>query len=128
MPNLTRSNTQENTAADLAGQFQVHVTEFEPERGVLATADVQVGDLMTIRNVRIKEDDYGLTVAMPKTKVAHTDQYKDSVFFSDKSIKEIFDQAVKDAYQDSILQYAHENAEQTEGMEPEAGMGMDLGM
>ena len=28
----------------------------------------KVGDFMTIRNVRIKEDDYGLTVAMPKTR------------------------------------------------------------
>lgn len=57
-------------------------------KGVLALADVKIGDFMTIRNVRIKEDDYGLTVAMPKTKTGANEQYKDAVFFADRGIKE----------------------------------------
>ena len=44
--------------------------------------------MMTIRNVKIKEDDYGLTVTMPRTKVPHAEQYKDSVYFADKSMKQ----------------------------------------
>lgn len=60
----------------------------QPEKGVLALADVKIGDFMTIRNVRIKEDDYGLTVAMPKTKTGANEQYKDAVFFADRGIKE----------------------------------------
>lgn len=54
---------------------------------------------MTIRNVRIKEDDYGLTVAMPKTKAGANEQYKDAVFFADRGIKERFDQTVQKAYE-----------------------------
>ena len=60
-----RADTQENTntAEPMEQQvpFEVTITEHNPERGVLATADVKVGNMMTIRNVKIKEDDYGLT-------------------------------------------------------------------
>ena len=77
-----RADTQENTntAEPMEQQvpFEVTITEHNPERGVLATADVKVGNMMTIRNVKIKEDDYGLTVTMPRTKVPHAEQYKDS--------------------------------------------------
>lgn len=90
-----------NSTVQLA--MEAVIVEHNPERGVLASADVKVGDIMTVRNVRIREDDYGLTVSMPRTKMPHTDQYKDSVFFSDKSLKEQFDQIVQKAYQDSIL-------------------------
>jgi len=83
--------------------FDVTITEHNPEQGVLATADVRVGDMLTIRNVKIKQDDYGLTVSMPRTKEPHTGQYKDSVFFADFSVKQQFDQAVGKAYQDTIL-------------------------
>lgn len=47
---------------------------------MLANADVNVAGIMTIRNVKIKQDDYGLTVTMPRTKMPHTEQYKDSVY------------------------------------------------
>ena len=52
---------QANTGADM--QMEAAITKTQPEKGVLALADVKIGDFMTIRNVRIKEDDYGLTVA-----------------------------------------------------------------
>lgn len=81
---------QANTGADM--QMEAAITKTQPEKGVLALADVKIGDFMTIRNVRIKEDDYGLTVAMPKTKAGANEQYKDTVFFADRGIKERFDQ------------------------------------
>ena len=55
---------QANTGADM--QMEAAITKTQPEKGVLALADVKIGDFMTIRNVRIKEDDYGLTVAGAK--------------------------------------------------------------
>ena len=106
MPRTTNQNrTQETAAVSSMEQLKMEafIKEQNPERGVLATADVKIGDIMTIRNVKIKEDDYGLTVTMPRTKMPHTDEYKDSVFFADKSLKEQFDQIVQKAYQDSIL-------------------------
>ena len=61
----TQNNNTENMEQHVP--FKVTITEHNPERGVLANADVNVADIMTIRNVKIKQDDYGLTVTMPRT-------------------------------------------------------------
>ena len=84
--------------------------------------------MMTIRNVKIKQDDYGLTVTMPRTKVPHTEQYKDSVYFADKSMKQKFDMAVETAYQESVQTQTMEQDEPEEGMEQEEATGMSMGM
>lgn len=130
-----RNTTQRNAAQDSAAEnsmgqlaMEAMIVEHNPERGVLASADVKIGDILTVRNVRIKEDDYGLTVSMPRTKMPHTDQYKDSVFFSDKSLKEQFDQIVQKAYQDSILSPVLNDNAAEEDMEPEEEAGMNMGM
>lgn len=131
MPGTTnQNNTQENTAASNVEHLKVEavIREHNPERGVLAAADVKIGDIMTIRNVKIKEDDYGLTVTMPRTKMPHTEQYKDSVFFADKGLKEQFDQIVQKAYQDSILSPVLNDDGPEEGMEQEEESGMNMGM
>lgn len=108
--------------------------QHNPERGVLASADVKIGGFMTIRNVRIKEDDYGLSVSMPRTKMPQTDQYRDSVFFADRSMKEQFDQVILNAYQNSVLMpvlnddMPEEAAGLEENMDQEEGSGMSMGM
>lgn len=124
--NAAQESVAGNSTAQLA--MEAVIVERNPERGVLASADVKVGDIMTVRNVRIREDDYGLTVSMPRTKMPHTDQYKDSVFFSDKSLKEQFDQIVQKAYQDSILSQDLNDDAPEEDMEPEEEAGMNMGM
>lgn len=124
--NAAQENVAGNSTVQLA--MEAVIVEHNPERGVLASADVKVGDIMTVRNVRIREDDYGLTVSMPRTKMPHTDQYKDSVFFSDKSLKEQFDQIVQKAYQDSILSPVLNDDAPGEDMEPEEETGMNMGM
>ena len=77
MPRRANTQTQQEAVQENAAvqadagadmQMEAAITKTQPEKGVLALADVKIGDFMTIRNVRIKEDDYGLTVAMPKTK------------------------------------------------------------
>lgn len=131
MPGTTKqNNTQGNSAASSVEQLKMEavIREHNPERGVLAAADVKIGDIMTIRNVKIKEDDYGLTVTMPRTKMPHTEQYKDSVFFADKGLKEQFDQIVQKAYQDSILSPVLNDDGPEEGMEQEEESGMNMGM
>lgn len=57
-------------------QMDVMITETYPGKGVLALANVKIGNFMTIRNVRIKKDDYGFMVAMPKTKGNATDSIR----------------------------------------------------
>lgn len=126
MPRTTNQNRTQETETESSMEqlkMEAFIKEQNPERGVLATADVKIGDIMTIRNVKIKEDDYGLTVTMP-----HTDEYKDSVFFTDKSLKEQFDQIVQKAYQDSILSQVLDVDEPEEGMEQEDAPGMSMGM
>lgn len=123
------TTTQVNTDnAEQQVPFEVTITEYNPERGVLATADVKVGNMMTIRNVKIKEDDYGLTVTMPRTKVPYTEQYKDSVYFADKAMKQQFDQAVEKAYQENVLTPVLDVGEPEEGMDMEETPGMNMGM
>ena len=124
--NTDNAENMENTEHQVP--FEVTITEHNPERGVLATADVKVGNMMTIRNVTIKEDDYGLTVTMPRTKMPHTEQYKDSVYFADKSMKQQFDQAVEKAYQDNILTPVLDVDEPEEDMDMEEAPGMSMGM
>ena len=96
------SQTQERAAQPPAQAVlpvtgvQIHT---DGQRGeFLATADVELAGICTIRNVKIKEDDYDLTVVMPRTKMADTREYKDACFFESRSMREQFDQAVRDAY------------------------------
>ena len=131
MPRTTNQNRTQETETESSMEqlkMEAFIKEQNPERGVLATADVKIGDIMTIRNVKIKEDDYGLTVTMPRTKMPHTDEYKDSVFFTDKSLKEQFDQIVQKAYQDSIPSQVLDVDEPEDGMEQEDAPGMSMGM
>ena len=62
----TQENTNNTENMEQQVPFEVTITEHNPERGVLANADVNVAGIMTIRNVKIKQDDYGLTVTMPR--------------------------------------------------------------
>lgn len=137
MPETTnQNNAQETTVAGSMEQLQMEavIMLHNPERGVLASADVKIRGFMTIRNVRIKEDDYGLTVSMPRTKMPQTDQYKDSVFFADRSMKEQFDQIILNAYQDSVLSpvlnddMPEEDIEQGESIEQDEAPGMSMVM
>ena len=122
----TQNNNTENMEQQVP--FKVTITEHNPERGVLANADVNVAGIMTIRNVKIKQDDYGLTVTMPRTKMPQTEQYKDSVYFADKSMKQQFDQAVEKAYQENVLAPVLDQDEAEEEMEQEESAGMNMGM
>ena len=115
----TQNNNTENMEQHVP--FKVTITEHNPERGVLANADVNVAGIMTIRNVKIKQDDYGLTVTMPRTKMPHTEQYKDSVYFADKSMKQQFDMAVETAYQESVLTPVLDQNEPEEGKSDSIG-------
>ena len=62
------------------------------------------------------------------TKMPHTEQYKDSVYFADKSMKQQFDMAVETAYQESVLTPVLDQDEPEEGMEQEETTGMSMGM
>ncbi len=115
------SQTQERAAQPPAQAVlpvtgvQIHT---DGQRGeFLATADVELAGICTIRNVKIKEDDYDLTVVMPRTKMADTREYKDACFFESRSMREQFDQAVRDAYTQVLaMQEGQETSEgQTAG-------------
>ena len=88
----------------------------------LATADVELAGICTIRNVKIKEDDYDLTVVMPRTKMADTREYKDACFFESRGLREQFDQAVREAYTQTLAM----QEEQASGEEQTSGEEQDL--
>ena len=124
----TQVTEASNPAMEQQVPFEVTITEHNPERGVLANADVKVAGIMTIRNVKIKEDDYGITVTMPRTKMPQSDQYKDSVYFADKSVKQLFDQALENAYEESVHAMTQEQEAPEEDMEQEEEYGMSMEM
>ena len=88
----------------------------------LATADVELAGICTIRNVKIREDDYDLTVVMPRTKMADTREYRDACFFESRSLREQFDQAVREAYTQTLAM----QEEQTSGEEQASGEGQAI--
>lgn len=124
----TQLTEEHNQTMEQQVPFEVTIKEHNPERGVLANADVKVAGVMTIRNVKIKEDDYGITVTMPRTKIPHTDEYKDSVYFADKSMKQLFDQTVENAYQQSMVAPVLDQEEMEEDMDPEEEAGLSMEM
>ena len=124
----TQVTEEHNQAMEQQVPFEVTIKEHNPERGVLANADVKVAGVMTIRNVKIKEDDYGITVTMPRTKMPHTDEYKDSVYFADKNMKQLFDQTVENAYQQSMVAPVLDQEEMEEDMDPEEEAGLSMEM
>ena len=65
---------------------------------------------------------------MPRTKIPHTDEYKDSVYFADKSMKQLFDQTVENAYQQSMVAPVLDQEEMEEDMDPEEEAGMSMEM
>lgn len=79
--------------------FNAVIRNIRPEDGVLATAEVRIGNFCTIRNVKIKEDDYGKQVVMPRTKMPYGTGYKDACFFDSREVREQFDQSVLQAYE-----------------------------
>ena len=60
--------------------FKAKITQMNPGEGILAYAEVEVGELLTIRNIKVKQDDYGYVVTVPRTKMPSSDQYKDSLY------------------------------------------------
>lgn len=126
MPRREIVQENENTGG-VEGQqlpFEVMITEHNPESGVLAYADVKIGSMLTVRNVKIRKDDYGLTVTMPRTRIPYAGQYKDSVYFAEKAMKDLFDQAVSDAYYQTVQEQnlSEECTEQNETLDMSMGM------
>ena len=129
MPNQETAQVTEdnNQIMDQPIAFEVTIKEHHPERGVLANADVKVAGILTIRNVKIKKDDYDNTVVMPRIKGLHSDQYQDCVYFTDKSLKEQFDQSVRNAYQQCIHPVQEqEELEAVMDQDEESGMCMEM--
>lgn len=134
MPRTGAGNNQTQGNAARGSQdhpdFVAKIAQWNPERGLVATADVQIGSFMTIRNVKIRESDYGYEVVMPKTTLKDTGELKDSVYFSSRELKDAFDKAVTKACQEmltgeSMVEEADEDIV-VEGQD--AGMSQGMGM
>lgn len=78
-------------------EVRIHEQYFQDD--ILATADVRIGDICTIRNVKVREGDYGPEVVMPRTKLPETGRFKDACYFDSLEAKTQFDTAVMKAYQ-----------------------------
>lgn len=98
----------------------VRIKDGDPAEDIIATADVDLGNICTIRNVKVKSDDYGLKVVMPRTKLPDTGRFKDACYFHSREVREQFDSAVLRAYEQT--QALNQESGQTESQE-QGGMG-----
>lgn len=106
--------------------MRVTIKEGDPERDILATADVDIDGICTLRNVRIKNGDYGPRVTLPMTQMPATGRWRDVAYFPSQEIRDQFDNVVMDAYQQALGMTQNTAPEQTEAQnEPEyADMSM----
>lgn len=75
---MENEEMQETMERNTIPFFQSIITNLQPETGILATAEVRIEDICTIRNVKVKENDYGIEVVMPRTKMPFHAEYKDA--------------------------------------------------
>ena len=108
--------------AEQAVTMRVRIHAGDPAEDILATADVQVGGVGTIRNVKIKADDYGTTVVMPRTRMVESGRFKDAFYFESRELRQQFNAAVLDAYQQTMTLCQRDTPEQAEGMTQEYGV------
>ena len=96
----------------------VRIKGGDPSEDIVATADVDLGNICTIRNVKIKEDDYGLKVVMPRTKLPETGRFKDACYFHSVEARVQFDRAVLQSYEQSqaLRQESGQSEPEQDGM------------
>ena len=106
--------------------MRVTIKEGDPERDILATADVDIDGICTLRNVRIKNGDYGPRVTLPMTQMPVTGRWRDVAYFPSQEIRDQFDNVVMGAYQQALGMAQNTVPEQAEAHnEPEyADMSM----
>lgn len=104
----------------------VTIKEGDPERDTLATADVDIDGICTLRNVRIKNGDYGPRVTLPMTQMPVTGRWRDVAYFPSQEIRDQFDKVVMGAYRQALDMTQNTAPEQAEAQnEPEyADMSM----
>lgn len=106
--------------------MRVTIKEGDPERDILATADVDIDGICTLRNVRIKNGDYGPRVTLPMTQMPVTGRWRDVAYFPSQEIRVQFDNVVMGAYRQALDMTQNTATEQAEAQsEPEyADMSM----
>lgn len=106
--------------------MRVTIKEGDPERDTLATADVDIDGICTLRNVRIKNGDYGPRVTLPMTQMPVTGRWRDVAYFPSQEIRDQFDKVVMGAYRQALDMTQNTAPEQAEAQnEPEyADMSM----
>lgn len=106
--------------------MRVTIKEGDPERDILATADVDIDGICTLRNVRIKNGDYGPRVTLPMTQMPVTGRWRDVAYFPSQEIRDQFDKVVMGAYRQALDMTQNTAPEQAEAHnEPEyADMSM----
>lgn len=102
-------STEEVQASPLPA-LEIRIHEQYSQDDIRATAEVKIGDLCTIRNVKVKEGDYGLEVVMPRTKMPESGRFKDSCYFDSIEAREQFDSAVLNAFQQVMQPVTHTEA------------------
>ena len=105
-------NNQQNTQGDAQTEqavqtkpldFDVRIHSIKPNESIKGTASVNINGAFAIRGVKIIEGSNGLFVSMPSYK-AGNGEYKDICFPCTKEARQQFNDAVLNAYEQSLRQ------------------------
>ena len=99
---MTQTNTPNPPREDLPMHVDVKIHALHASGSILADASVNLNGCFAIRGVKVVEGSSGPFVSMPSYK--GKDGYKDICFPCTKEFRQQFQQAVLDAYQQTLDQ------------------------
>jgi stage V sporulation protein G len=116
------------TAAEqpLPMKVDVKISSIRPEGNIRAYASINLNDCFAIRNVKVVDSSKGMFIAMPSYKAA-TGEYKDICFPVTKEFREQLNNAVIDAYHQTLTQSQQQGVTPAHSEQaPEQGAGMQM--
>lgn len=118
---------EEATKQPLPIDLDVRINSIRPQGSLKAIASVNLNGQFAVHNVKVMEGSKGLFISMPSYRGGNG-QYRDICFPVTNEFRQQFNQAVLDAYQQTLVQDQKEAAQQQPPAEtPEQSPGMQMG-
>ena len=125
-PKASQEATQATTGQTIPPmKVDVKISSIRPEGNIRAYASININDCFAIRNVKVMDGTNGLFIAMPSYKSGPSGEYKDICFPVTKAFREQLNNAVIDAYHQSLAQSQNQQKAETS---PFDQPGQDSGM
>lgn len=110
---------------ELPLHYDVRINSLRPDASIKATASVNINNAFAVKGLKVVEGSNGLFVAMPSYRVGN--EYKDIAFPITAQSRRQLQDAVLDAYQNTLVQ-GQASMERHNGQMQQAPEGQDMQM